>query len=101
MKIEKLKKVMKNIIKYLVFITHNGLRFCSLYGWLIDKRVLILQAIVITSWYLNNNKCLISQIEKYLFGETFLKNGTVSVDKIHRQEMYLLFVVGCLFNIRY
>ena len=101
MKIEKIKSVAKTTCKYLIFTVHNILRYYTLYGWVVDKRVLILQAIVMVSWYLNNNQCLISQIEKYLFKETFLNNELVHVDKVHRYEMYSLFVMGCLFHLKH
>ena len=92
------KKTIKNNIKKLIFILHFNLRFYVLYGWLLHRKVLLYQSIVIISWYLNNNKCLISQMEKYLFGETFLGTHSVRVNKLDRQELYILFGVGCLFH---
>jgi len=93
-----IKKNIKNVIKNFIFILHVYLRFYVLYGWILHRKVLLYQSIVIMSWYLNNNKCLISQIEKYLFGETFLGTQSVSVSKLDRQELYILFGIGCLFD---
>ena len=84
-------------MKCVVFILHNLFRFFTLYGWIINKRVLYLQGCVLLSWYLNNNKCIASQIEKKLFGETFQKNNSVYVNKYHRIELSLLFIIGNLF----
>ena len=84
-------------MKRVVFILHNLFRFVTLYGWIIDKRVLYLQGFVLISWYFNNNKCIVSQIEKRLFGETFQKNNSVYVNKYHRLELCLLFSIGNLF----
>lgn len=82
-------------IKKLRFVLHNILRYCTLYGWVISKNVLVLQYIVILSWYLNNNKCLVSQLEKYLFGKTFMGNS-VHVNKYHRNELYFIHLVGIM-----
>ena len=85
---------MKEIIKKIVFIFHNYSRYYILYGWVIHKNVLKLQMAVMLSWYLNNNKCLFSQLEKYFFGETFLENNSVYVDRFHREELYSSFIIG-------
>ena len=84
-------------MKRVVFILHNLFRFVTLYGWIIDKRVLYLQGLVLISWYFNNNKCIVSEIEKKLFGETFQKNNSVYVNKYHRFELSLLFTIGNMF----
>ena len=84
-------------MKQVVFVLHNTFRFVTLYGWVLDKRILYLQGIVLLSWFLNNNKCLASQIEKKLFGETFQKNNSVHVNKYHRFELRLLFTIGNLY----
>ena len=84
-------------MKHIVFVLHNLFRFVTLYGWIIDKRVLYLQGLVLTSWYFNNNKCIASQLEKKLFGETFQKNNSVYVNKYHRFELGFLFSIGNLF----
>ena len=84
-------------MKRVVFILHDLFRFLTLYGWVLDKRVLYIQIIVMLSWHLNNNKCIASQIEKKLFGETFQKNNSVYVNRYHRFELGLLFSIGNLY----
>ncbi len=93
-----MKKCKKIFIMKLVFLFHKVLRYYVLYGWFVHKRVLICQLIVMLSWYFNNNKCIVSQIEKYLFGQTFLQNNSIYVNNLHRQELYGLFIIGCIFN---
>jgi len=87
---------MKDLIKKSVFTIHNYSRYYILYGWAIHRNVLKLQLLVMLSWYLNNNKCLICQIEKYFFGETLLENNSVYVDRFHREELYSSFIIGFL-----
>ena len=85
-------------IKDIVFLLHKIFRCYVLFGWTIDKKVLIMQMIVMLSWYINNNRCLVSQIEKYFFNETFQENNTSYVNKDNRIILYLLFGVGCIYN---
>lgn len=85
---------MKDLIKKIVFTFHNYSRYYILYGWIIHKNVLKIQLALMLSWYFNNNKCLICQIEKYFFNETFLDNNSVYVDKLHREELYSSFIIG-------
>ena len=84
-------------MKKLVFLLHNLFRYITLYGWVVSKKVLYLQAIVMLSWYFNNNKCLACVLENYIFGETFLENNSVYVNKAHRYELYVLFLVGIIY----
>ena len=57
-------------IKYLFFLMHLSLICTSVL--ITYPYVLILHIIVIGSWYINNNNCLLTQIENYLFGETII-----------------------------
>ena len=82
-------------LKKLWFMLHQLLRYCTLYGWVVNKNVLVLQYIVLLSWNFNNNKCLVSQLEKYLFGETFMGNS-VYVNKYHRNELYIIHLIGVI-----
>ena len=75
----------------LVFLFHNISRYYVMYGWLAHKKVLIFQLIVMISWYFNNNKCIVSQIEKYLFDQTFLYNNSVYVNKLHDKIMLFIY----------
>ena len=44
-------------------------------AWIWNYKILFLHLIVALSWYLNNNKCIISQIEYKLFNKTFIGDG--------------------------
>ena len=45
--------------------------------------------IIVMSWLLNNNRCLITQLEYYLFGETFMGRGEIfNVPFLHRAILY-------------
>ena len=67
-------------------------------------QVLLLQFLTIISWKLNNNKCIITQLEDYLFNETivdiyfkYIGNNKKYVKYIvpwnQRYFLYLLFIV--------
>ena len=61
-----------NKIKYIFFLLHIFGILMSLVFFIFYWQILILQAITILSWRLNNNKCLITQLEDYIFGETII-----------------------------
>ena len=86
-------------ISDLFFISHyTGIIFTNI-GWIYYPKVLFIHPIVILSWKLNNNKCIISQLEYYLFKRTFLGNGEkYYVPKYARYIFYLNFITGLIFN---
>ena len=84
-------------LKYLLFKIHLISIFLSLIGWIFEPRLLYLYPIVILSWKVNNNKCIISQLEYYFFKETFIGNGPYYyVPKIHRYIFYINFFIGLI-----
>lgn len=87
------------MIKILLFKGHIIGIYITTFGWLLTKYFLYLHFIVILSWLLNNNKCLISQIEYYFFKETFMGKGKkYFVPKKQRYLLYLNFLLGIIFN---
>ena len=73
---------------------------------------LILPTITILTWYFNNNKCLITQTEKYLFDETIIefyyksinqndKKTGFTVPKDQRYSVIIIFLIQIIFNIYY
>ncbi len=86
------------MIKQFFFTSHIiGILLVN-FGWLYTYYVLFLHPFVILSWYINNNKCLISQIEYYLFNSTFLGNGEkYHVPKKYRIVLYINFICGLLY----
>ena len=73
--------------------------YLTFIGWIFDKYLLCIHIIVMMSWYCNNNKCLISQIEYRLFNKTFLGNGAnFDVPLRLRRTLYNNFLIGILYN---
>ena len=69
-------------------------------AWIWNYKILFLHLIVALSWYLNNNKCIISQIEYKLFNKTFIGDREkIYVPRIHRYLLYLNFVGGVYFHL--
>jgi hypothetical protein len=95
------------VFKNIFFTGHLLLMKSSL--WFIYKPIILLNGITICSWYYNDNKCLLTQIEDKLFGETLIeqyhkirgKHVTYSrftVPWYHRYFMYTQFTVGILYH---
>jgi len=57
------------IIKKVIFFLHIGFIFITLFGWHFYRPLGVLIAIVGSSWDLNNSRCLLSQMEEYIFEE--------------------------------
>ena len=86
-----------DILKLVFFTLHKlGILFINL-GWFISSYTLLLQIIVILSWKLNSNRCLISQLEYYLFNSTFMGHNYY-VPRKHRYFLYCNFLLGCIYN---
>ena len=100
-------------IKYFFFLCHLLGIFSCLIGLFFYWQTLILQGIVILTWYFNDNKCILTQLEDYLFGESIIdvyfhltnnnkKYTRYIVPKYQRYIVYFLFSVGSLtYMIRY
>ena len=66
-----------------------------------QKIILLLQITTITSWKLNNNECLLTQIEQFLFEQTLIdflyqkkSTGEKKVPRWNRYLVYLLTIVN-------
>lgn len=78
---------------------------------MIFKYGLLLQFMVISSWKLNNNKCIITQLEDYFFAENIINyyykyvkgkkliKNTYKVPILHRYLLYVVFVFLLLINL--
>ena len=70
--------------------------------WIMKPEVVLLYLGVILSWYLNQNKCILSEIEFYLFNETFLGKGKKCyVPRKHRNILYVNTILGTLYLLLY
>jgi len=89
------------IIKNIFFKTHYIGTYVMPYLWILYPRIIWFYLIIILSWILNNNKCLISEFEYYFFGETFLGIGKkYFVSKKNRNILYFNFLLGCIYFIK-
>jgi hypothetical protein len=62
----------KNNYKYLFYLFHIFIILSSFIGIFFTWKVIILQGTTIISWKLNQNKCILTQLEDYLFNETII-----------------------------
>ncbi len=91
---------MKDILKYIWFTSHKFGMYITPYLWMYcPDNILIFYCITILSWNLNKNRCLITQIEYYLFKETFLGNGKNFVVPFkHRMILYINFLIALFYQ---
>jgi hypothetical protein len=88
-----------NYTKYAFFAFHYCYIFSSLFGWLVHPYFLSISVITMSSWYFNDNKCLITQTEYYLFGETITGNDPKFIVPCeHRLIQGLNFLTRFLYN---
>ena len=85
-------------IKKILFNLHFYSTFFFSFGWILFPEIIFVQALVCISWYLNSNKCLISQLEYYFFKETFNGRNKFIVPIINRYILYINFLLGILYN---
>ena len=90
---------MRNIIKNIWFKTHLFGMYITPYMWVYRPNILVwFYLLIILSWKLNNNRCLISQLEYYIFNETFQGKGKkYFVPCFHRYILYINFFICSTF----
>jgi len=85
-------------ITYIFFKIHHLGIYLVPFSWIITPKALILQFTVILSWFLNNNKCIISELEYLLFRRTFMGEGRkYYVPTKHRYILYINFIIGLFY----
>ena len=95
------------LFKIIFFSSHLLLIKSSIF--FIYKPVVILNAITIISWYINNNNCIITQIEDKLFNQTLIDvyNNLINKKKLynkfrvprnHRYFIHILFIIGMCYQ---
>ena len=78
------------------FTFHYCYILSSLFGWVVHPYFLSLPVITMSSWYFNDNKCLITQTEHYLFGKTITGEAPkFRVPCEHRLFQATSFLTGC------
>ena len=87
------------IVKSFFFISHIVGIITTNLGWLYTPNIVYPQLIVVSSWYLNQNECLLSMLEYRLFGETIMGNSRkFRVPRRHRMCLYLNIGLGLGYN---
>ena len=95
------------IFKLIFFTGHLILIKSSLF--FIFKPVLLLNIITIISWYINDNNCILTQIEDKLFDQTLIDvynnirgkniiNNRFRVPWYHRYFMYSQITIGIIYH---
>ena len=88
----------KNNILFLFFKLHYLGMIIIPFLWLLSPYSLLLHLLTIISWKINNNKCIISQLEYYFTGRTFQGIGKkYYVPKKHRYILYINFLIGLIY----
>ena len=59
------------------------------YLWILFPNIIWIYPIIILSWKINDNKCILSQLEEKLFGEIFTVSGHIDYT-LSRHESLLL-----------
>ena len=90
----------KNILKNVIFYLHWLGMYIVPFLWLLNSNILYFYLIIVLSWKLNKNRCLITQIEYYYFKETFLGKGEkYYVPKKHRYILYINILINILIKL--
>ena len=93
---------------YLILATHFFGIFITLFGVFFFWQILILQGIVIISWFFNQNKCILTQLEDHYLGTTLIEafydynpTNRYLVPSSHRYTLYLSFFGGIIYHFLY
>lgn len=94
------------MLKYIFFFLH--VLFIIINFTFVYNYVAILNLIVIISWKLNSNRCILSQIEDYLFKQTLIeftfgknidKQKKLIVPKLHRNILTVIFFINLTYQL--
>ena len=85
--------------KYIVYQFHILFILVTMCGWNFYPNTAILMPLVGLSWELNDNQCLITQLERYLFDEAILPGRITKISKIFIYIDLIIFMYHKLHNI--
>ena len=86
-------------MKSLFFTAHRAFFVVAYLGVLFSAWMLIVHPIVAASWLANDNKCLICELEHYLFGSTVLGEGKAFVvPSRNRSLLFVSFLAGSVLH---
>ena len=87
-----------NVIKNIFFKAHYIGMLITPYLWIPFPNIIWIYTIIILSWKINDNKCILSQLEEKFFGENFLGPGKKNfVPLKHRIILYFNFLLSLIF----
>ena len=86
----------KDMVARCFFACHFMGKTMTLLAWPLTPYALLLQWIVMCSWWYNRNQCLLSQLELRWFGQTFQGKTHAHVGWAHRAHLYVHFYAGVL-----
>ena len=96
--------IFQSIFKNLFFIFHILFILLSSVLIIFYWQILIINIITIISWYFNNNICLLTQIEKYLFDQTLVdvllekQSNHYIIPFRKRIPLYITFTIGFIYH---
>ena len=79
------------------------LHYCSTYfvtfGWILYPPLVYIQYVVILSWYLNQNKCMLTELEYNFFNESCMgKEKKYIVPTYNRNILYINCILATIYN---
>ena len=91
--------------KIVFFCGHICFIFLFTIGTFWRWEIIIIQSLIAISWFINNNQCILTQIEDYLFNETLIEYcfkkrsyNRFTVPKYHRYMLYTSIILGSVFH---
>ncbi len=86
------------ILKNIFFKAHYIGMLITPYLWILIPNITWIYLIIILSWKINDNKCILSQLEENFFGENFLGPGKKNLVPLkHRIILYFNFLLSLIF----
>jgi len=86
------------ITNLLLRIHYHSVIFVT-FGWVVYPNIVYLHYLVILSWLLNQNKCLLMQLEYTFFNKTCMGKGkNFIVPKHNRYILYANCALGTVYN---
>ena len=92
----------KSLFKQIFFFIHLTSIFLTNIFWIYYPGILIIHCLVLLSWQIWDNKCILTIIEYKLFNETIMSNNPkFNVPKFARIILILELLIGIWCNIIY
>ena len=83
--------MLKYAFQYIIYQFHILFILVTMCGWNFYPKTGILMPLVGLSWELNDNQCLITQLEKYLFDHAIIPGRIPIISKIFLYIDMILF----------